>query len=439
MLSEERQTRHEFEDSSLFDADTDLKLVTEAYVRVDRDGDGYDELLMVVMGGNEILRYSDGSMAVEEIEEVPIHAWSPYLIPHRHQGEGVVGRTADIQRNRTASERSLMDNMAFTTNPRTVIGDAARGADTISDALTYRPGGIIRAQDATQVVPYKLPSVIQEVLPVLEYWDQRKEERTGVTRYNQGLDAESLNKTATGVSMIKEAGLDKVEMIARNLAETGYASLIQHIHALLRRHQDKEMEIEVAGKWIRADPRQWGERSNVRVGIALGSGSRERKQMMLDAVIQRQGMLLAAGVPVTDRGRLYNALKDWSSSLGFQDPTRYFADPDDPEMQAASAAAPAEQGPEQALAAAEVEAARMGAVAKLEDVRARAQASERSDQIKLLDLRAKDDRERDVALLKAITELKKIGMQAQVAELQRLLTPEALQGQAGGAPQAERG
>ncbi|MEZ5935830.1 MAG: hypothetical protein R3F54_28755 [Alphaproteobacteria bacterium] len=433
-LSEERQTRHGLEESGILGADDGLKMVTEAYVRIDRDGDGYDELLMVVMGGNEILRFSDGSVAVEEVEEIPIHSWSPYLIPHRHAGEGVVCRTADIQRNRTGTERAMMDNMAFTSNPRTIIGDDARGGDTISDALTYRPGGVIRARDATQVVPYKLPSVLGEVLPVLEYWDQRKEERTGVTRYNQGLDADSLNKTATGVSMIKEAGLDKVEMIARNLAETGYASLIQHIHALLRRHQDKEMEIEVAGKWIKADPRQWGERSNLRVAPGLGAGSRERKQLMLAAVIDRQVQIASTGAPLTDMGRIYNALRDWSSTLGIADPSRYFADPTDPEVikaqQAAAQDAQGQTTPEQDLAAAQVEAARMGAVAKLEDVRAQREASARADQLKLLDMRVKDDRERDIALLRAIAELEKAGMTAQVQQLRGLLTPEALAGNA---------
>jgi hypothetical protein len=429
-LGEERLVRHEIDDTSFYGDEgegtaTETKTITEAYIRADRDGDGYAELLQVIMGGDQILRYADGTVAVEEIEEVPIHAWSPYMVPHRHQGEGVVFRTSDIQRNKTATERCLMDNMAFTANPRLVIGDAARNQDTIADALVYRPGQPIRASDATQIVPIKLPSILEDTLPVLEYWDQRKEERTGVTRYNQGLDADSLNKTAFGVNAIKEAGLDKVELIARNLAETGYASLIQHIHALLRRHQDKELEIEVAGRWIKADPRAWGERSNLRVGVGLGAGSRERKQASLEATIARQLELLTAGVPLTDMGKVYNALSDWSKGLGIQDPNRYWTDPASIPEQPAQDEAP-EQSPEDALAAAQVEAARMGAVAKLEDVRAKAEASERSDRIKLVEMEMDDDLARDTALLKAITELEKAGMTAQVTQLRSLLTPSAL-------------
>ena len=39
-----------------------------------------------------------------------------------------------------------------------------------------------------------------QVFQFLEFMNTMKENRTGITRYNQGMDANSLNKTATGIT-----------------------------------------------------------------------------------------------------------------------------------------------------------------------------------------------------------------------------------------------
>lgn len=405
------------------------KTVIEVYARIDRDGDGYAELVKAVMANGQILRYSDGAVAVEEIEEIPIHAWSPYIVPHRHHGEGVVGRLSDVQLNNSSTQRALMDSMAFTSNPRMVVGTEGAGPDTVADALKFRPGGLIRAKNATAVVPLKLPSVVADTLPILDYWEGRKEERTGVTRYNQGLDADHLNKTATGVAMIQEAGLDKVQMVARNFAETGFSSLFQHIHALLRRHQDTDMEIEIGGGFIQANPREWGPRTNIRIGVGLGASSVEKKQANLERVIGKQAELMLNGSPLASPDGLYNALADWTQSLGLQDPSRYFVDP------ATIPPAPPEADeptPEEQLAEAQVKAAGLSAVARLEDVRAKAESDARKDQLKAAELRLKreemlldDDRERDIAIAKILADLEKVGMNAEAVALRQLLTPPA--------------
>ena len=70
----------------------------------------------------------------------------------------------------------------------------------------------------------------QDVLqPLLEYLDTVRESRTGVTRYNQGLDADSLNKTATGVNALMSQSQMRMELIARVFAETGVKDLFKRI------------------------------------------------------------------------------------------------------------------------------------------------------------------------------------------------------------------
>jgi hypothetical protein len=49
----------------------------------------------------------------------------------------------------------------------------------------------------------------------MEYMAGVLENRTGMTRYNQGLDADSLNKTASGINMVMSAAQQRQELIAR--------------------------------------------------------------------------------------------------------------------------------------------------------------------------------------------------------------------------------
>ena len=61
----------------------------------------------------------------------------------------------------------------------------------------------------------------------MEYLEGQKENRTGITRYNQGLDANSLNKTATGISAILGQSAQRLELVARMFAETGISELFR--------------------------------------------------------------------------------------------------------------------------------------------------------------------------------------------------------------------
>jgi hypothetical protein len=123
----------------------------------------------------------------------------------------------DIQFYKSAIIRQMMDSLYLANNPRNQV---LEGMVNMDDLLTSRPGGIVRVRGANAVVPLVTPFVARDSFPMLEYWESVKENRTGVTRYNQGLDADSLNKTAHGISQIA-ARVKRQELIARLFAATG--------------------------------------------------------------------------------------------------------------------------------------------------------------------------------------------------------------------------
>ena len=402
-------------DRGSVDQSSRMALVTECFAYIDRDGDGIAELIMATVAGDagELMTYEDGSVAVVEIEECPIHCWTPYIIPHRHHGESVVQRVKQVQRSKSVFQRQLHDGTVFAANPRVVVGRKGMGNDTLDDLLIYRPGGIVRANDANQVVPMKVTSTAADIMPVLDRLSDITEERTGATRINQGLVADKFGKQIAGITIaqLSEKGMAKINMIARNFLETGFASLMKHLHALLHRHHDEELAYQVGEVWEVTRPRSWGARSEVKVGVGLGQTGRYVKTEVLREIVQRQTEAIQFGSRLADEQGIYNALSDLAKANGLANPDRYFNNPEllgpPPPKE--------EQDPAADLAAAQVEVAkteartRQQAVVQKERNDSR-QALLRSRELNLrqreLSLKAyeielKDDRERDLAALQA--------------------------------------
>jgi hypothetical protein len=112
---------------------------------------------------------------------------------------------------------------------------------------------------------------------MVEYMDSMKEKRTGITAYNQGLDSNSLNKTATGVAQIMNASQQRIELVARTFAETGVKELFKLVHYLVRTTLTKPDIIRLRNKWVEVDPREWKARKDLSISVGLGAGNKDQQ------------------------------------------------------------------------------------------------------------------------------------------------------------------
>jgi hypothetical protein len=98
--------------------------------------------------------------------------------------------------------------------------EVVEGQVNIEDLLNPSVGGAVRVKAAGMIrdIPV-VPFMAEKSYPLIEYLDGVREQRTGSTRYNQGMDADSLNKTATGISIIQNASTQRAELVARQYAE----------------------------------------------------------------------------------------------------------------------------------------------------------------------------------------------------------------------------
>jgi hypothetical protein len=298
----------------------------------------------------------------------------------------------DLQLIKSTLMRNLMDN-AYNQN----FGRYAvlEGQANLDDLLTQRPGGVVRVKSPNAIMPLATPPLESYSFDMLEYLDGVRESRAGVSKMSQGLDENALKShtTATAVNAVTTAAQSRVELIARNFAETGVRQLMRTIYNLLQRHQDIETVMELRGEWVQIRPFSWRPALDCTVSVGLGSGNRDQQLMHLSAMIQFASETMAGGLQVVSQKNMYNMGAELIKNMGFQNVQDFLTDPD--------TLPPTGPSPEEQQAQAEVELKNKELDIKAADVQIKAQKLQldaQNDQVEArlksaeLNLEAQQDR-----------------------------------------------
>lgn len=348
--------------------------VFDGFIRLDYDGDGIAEWRRVVRGGNLTLLN-------EESEGPDFVVMSPILIPHRLIGMALADSVAPIQDTSTALTRQYIDSLMLANNPRTAVLD---GQVNLDDLLNNRIGGLVRMKQIGAVTPLQTTNVSESALQGIEFQDSRREARTGITRYNQGLDADSLNKTATGVSKIMSAGDRRKLMMARIMAETGVKDLFRLLLRLVTENQDKPATIRLRNEWVQIDPSPWSPEMDVTIETGTGSGDKSKLIGILEGILEAQKEAIAASAPVTTWKNIYNTLSQIVKAAGLKSVDKYFTDPE--QAQQPPDVGGGQDSPETALAQAQVKAAELDLQGKQLQIQADMQAKQADVEIEKVKL-----------------------------------------------------
>lgn len=345
----------------------------EEYIRIDADGDGVAELL-------QCFRVGDRLLSSKIVTDHPFTVFCPFPRPHRMVGDSLAEKAMDIQRIRSVVARQLMNGMYLTNMPRYWLPKESMTENTIGDLLTVVPGAPVRGT-GTAPQPLNDGFDVGKSLGVLEFWSGEKESRTGITRMNQGLDADALNKTATGTALMQAQGQQYEEFIARNFAEC-VGRMFWRKYRLVK-DVAEPFTVKVGGAYATVDPTQWPDEPDLVIRTGLGTNRKEYRiaQRMQLLEIQREGLELG----LTDKQRLFNAGAGLVRDMGIGQPDDFFVDPTnapeeaekpDPEMVKAQMEQQAQQAKiegEQQLAAARLQMQQQEAEAKQQLAREQAE------------------------------------------------------------------
>jgi hypothetical protein len=254
---------------------------------------------------------------------------------HAIVGRSLFDQTKDLQQLGSVLTRGLLDNLYLVNQPRPVVSDQVN----IDSLIDWAPGSPIRLKPGARpgdnhVSWLQVPNVTGGALAALEHFATVRENRTGVSRYNQGLDAESLNKTLGGLDRIMSASQQRQDLIARTFAETAIKRLYRLVYRAIKRAATGPVAYwtgKGAG-FATCDPSQWPDELELSVDV-VGVGNREQALGHLAAIGGLQEKLVAlqggrADGPFVTAANIAGAAQKLTEVLGYKTPGLFFQSPD---------------------------------------------------------------------------------------------------------------
>jgi hypothetical protein len=291
------------------------------FMRVDKDGDGVAELRCIECIGQECFVLKD-----EIVDHVPFAVFCPDPEPHTMFGHSIADVTMDLQRIKSHVMRATLDSLAQSIFPRTAV---VEGQANMDDVLNKEVGAVIRMRQIGAVQDLSTPFVGQSAMPIIEYMDQIKAQRTGVTPTSQGLDADLLQSTTrAAVTAQISAAQERIELIARTFAENGMKQLFTGLLKLITRHQDKPLLIRLRGEWVPVDPTTWDANMDCTVSVALGRGDDAQQMAFLTTVAQKQEQILqlmGLDNPLVKLSQYQQTLSQIVRKAGYKNPDSFFS------------------------------------------------------------------------------------------------------------------
>ncbi len=361
----------------------------ESFLRTDYDDDGIAELRKVCSVGDYVF-------SNEEVDKVPFVSITPLKIPHKFFGLSVADLVMDLQLIKSTLMRNLMDN-AYNQN----FGRYAvlEGQANLDDLLTQRPGGVVRVKSPNAIMPLATPPLEPYSFQMLGYLDEVRESRTGVNKNTQGINADALTShtTATAVNAVMTNAQSRVELIARQFAETGVKELMRCIYELLLKNQDKERVVMLRNEWVPVRPDMWNDKMDCTVSVALGNGSKDQQMMHLSRMLSFAGEAMKGGLSIVTEQNMYNLGAALVKAMGYQNVNDYLTQPTPPQ--------PQQPGPEEQLAQMEVQLKQKELEIKAADVQVKMQKIQQEAkkdavdaQLKVAELELEREQKRAVAI-----------------------------------------
>lgn len=294
----------------------------ECYVNINMSDDEDGELtpMIITVSNGVILRMEENTY-----QRNPFFVLSPRTDPHKIWPEsGFVDLIAQLQHSKTAIIRQMIYNMAQGNDSKMAI-DLSKLVDIndiTENAQFIRVNGAV--SEALQPIP---TAPLQSwTFNMLEYLDTQKENRTGITKYNQGLDSNSLNKTATGINIITQQANQRLELIARIFAETGMYDMFRFLIKMNQLFINEETVIRLTNGPMQIDPSDLEGDFDLVVNAGMGAGA---KQTNLQNLQMLQGIITQlASVGMAGPQQFYNVAKRTIEEIGYKNVDDFVISPD---------------------------------------------------------------------------------------------------------------
>ena len=302
----------------------------EAYIDVDYNNDGILEKLIVHMVDDIPLKIAENDYGF-----VPFYPCCVYYDPDKVFSERSFEEIIEQQQNlKTAIVKQMIINIGQQNAGQRIVDPSVVDVNALIDGdeivLTNDIGNGGAIQNYVFAVP--TPQLAPQTLTLLEYAQNEIESQTGSTKYNQGLDSNSLNKTATGITAIMGAADKRAKMIAKEIAENFYKPLIKGIIVLDQKYLSDEEVIRINDENVPIRREDLDIDYDMDVNVGEGAGTKEARIQYLMLLIQQLFPVLAQS-NIADNKMLYSATSRLLEEMGLKGAIVDMTDPTSPEGQ----------------------------------------------------------------------------------------------------------
>ena len=312
----------------------------EAYVDVDYNNDGIMESVIVHAIGNTPIR-----IAKNDLELAPFFICQSKPSPHTvfNEKEGLCDNLIQQQDLKTAIFRQLIVNLAKNNTPRTFLNPKGVDMDALIDGDEFV---MVDTENVSNSVytPPQLP-FNNLAMTVVQYAQNEIESQSGSTKYNQGLDSNSLNKTATGITAIMGASEKRHKNTARSMVDSFFVPMMKYLILLNQKYLDGETIVRLTNEQVTIKKEDLDIDYDLIINIGQGAGTKEAQiQYLMLLINQIYPQLAATGI--VNANSWYEIVKDLLEKMGIRNVQNYLVDPNS--EQAQKAAQQAQQAQQQA-------------------------------------------------------------------------------------------
>lgn len=253
--------------------------IFECYVKHDVNGDGALEDLIVTLANDHLLR----------VELNPLGRLPFFVLSTQHDSSRVLPQSSmadiegELQALRVAFVRQILLNISVNNTPRYFVDvNQVDVEDLTKDKMMVRckgnPRDVVTAFPSAPLAPW--------TMQFIEYFRGVEEEWTGRTRYNQGTDANTLNKTATGISLIMKSSAQRINHIVKIFAETGVSELNRFLIRLNQTYIDQAQVVRLLDRTLTIQPDDLDGNFDIVVNSDVGLGEKEQKVNSLTSYLR---------------------------------------------------------------------------------------------------------------------------------------------------------
>ena len=297
--------------------------VAECYLHIDVDEDGIAEYMKITVAGAES---PSDVLLKEKIDYNPWTCTTAIIMSHKFEGMSIFDRLKEIQDQKTTLWRNMFDNLYLQNNQKTAVVDNQVNLD---DLLVSRPGGIVRVKRIDAIQTIETPKLGQEAYQMMEYLDQVRAGRTGVSADGNAAPQNVGDRIGSlGVERLMTAKEALVNLMVRVISETGIKPICCKIRDLSVVHIDTITDFKFKGIWHKVNPSEWRKQRKSTVRVGTGTGDRTNQIMSLEKVLSIQEKILAnPNQTMVREEQVFAAIDDLCRLNRLHGAAKYFTDP----------------------------------------------------------------------------------------------------------------